>query len=81
MKEKVVTSNEANKADDKNHVDTAVIWEEKKKEEKERNNKMTLDKNEKIFEKIRKALAASKAKERKIEADKGFEIMQMVNKK
>lgn len=78
---KFITPDEEKKAQGENHVDDSIVEYGKKKEEEEEDNKMTLDQYEKILEQKRKALAASKAKERKVEVDKAFETMQMVDKK
>lgn len=42
---------------------------------------MTLDEYEKVLEEKRKTLEAAKASERKVEADKAFEKMQLVDNK
>jgi hypothetical protein len=42
---------------------------------------LTLDEYEKILEEKRKALSACKAEERKVQADKAFESMQLVEKR
>jgi plasminogen activator inhibitor 1 RNA-binding protein len=52
-----------------------------KKEEEEEDNEMTLDEYEKVLEEKRKTLEAAKASERKVEADKAFEKMQLVDNK
>lgn len=79
--EKVLTSGEEKKAEGENQVDAGVTQDGKKKEEEKKNNEMILDKYEKILEQKRKALATSKVEESKVEADKAFETMQMVDKK
>lgn len=42
---------------------------------------MTLEEYEKVLEEKRKSLAAEKSAERKVEADKAFESMQLVDNK
>ncbi|OAE34250.1 hypothetical protein AXG93_4605s1140 [Marchantia polymorpha subsp. ruderalis] len=78
---KVITPVEEKKFEGENHVDVVVIEYGEKKEKKKENNEITLNEHDKILEEKRKAFAASKAKERKVEADNAFEIMQMVDKK
>ncbi|XP_024368678.1 RGG repeats nuclear RNA binding protein B [Physcomitrium patens] len=50
-------------------------------EKKEEDNEMTLEQYEKVLEEKRKALEATKASERKVEMDKAFEKMQLVENK
>ncbi|KAJ7298301.1 hypothetical protein O6H91_08G102100 [Diphasiastrum complanatum] len=51
------------------------------KAQEEEDKEMTLDEYEKVLEEKRKALAASKSQERKVEVDKSFQKMQLVDRK
>ncbi|KAG0594902.1 hypothetical protein M758_UG120600 [Ceratodon purpureus] len=51
------------------------------KEEEAEDNEMTLEEYEKLLEEKRKALEAEKTSERKVEVDKAFEKMQLVDNK
>jgi len=61
-----------------------VVVEEgaaEKKDEEEEDNEMTLEEYEKVLEEKRKSLEAAKAAERKVEVDKAFSKMQLVDNK
>ncbi|GAB4858089.1 hypothetical protein Ancab_015991 [Ancistrocladus abbreviatus] len=72
--EKQVMEEETVEAKEENQVNEP---EEKEPEEKQ----MTLEEYQKVLEEKRKALAALKTEERKVDVDKEFESMQLVSKK
>nr|QFS19079.1 RGG repeats nuclear RNA binding protein A [Apopellia endiviifolia (species B)] len=78
---KVVVDGE-DKVEIENNIEGVVPAEDGvERKEDEEDNELTLDEYEKILEEKRRALLASKAEERKVQVDKSFESMQLVDKK